>query len=37
MRATGTLFCTTTVSAGKIIPIPAPEINAAAMTEFVGG
>src|SRR6059058_4970297 len=33
MRATGTLFCTTTVSAGESSPIPAPAISAAAMTQ----
>src|SRR5882762_498195 len=33
MRSTGTLFCTTTVSAGESSPIPASAISAAAMTE----
>src|ERR1700719_1812335 len=33
MRATGTLFCTTTVSAGESSPIPAPEMSAATMTQ----
>src|SRR4051812_49803376 len=32
MRATGTLFCTTTVSAGESIPMPAPETSAATTT-----
>ena len=27
MRATGTLFCTTAVSAGERSPMPAPEIR----------
>src|SRR5205814_6161792 len=29
MRATGTLFCTTTVSAGESSPSPAPAVSAA--------
>jgi len=32
MRATGTLFCTTTVSAGESNPMPAPDTSAATTT-----
>ena len=32
MRATGTLFCTATVSAGESNPMPAPETSAATKT-----